>query len=102
MVPTVYYASLECVTRNNADPYGQLLIKNSEQHQLLLVLSDSMFQAVYSRARALSPGFFPSFPPNTALYYLKARKQVSTVRFQMIAIVCIELVVRGGECFSVL
>ena len=28
-----------------------------EQQQLLLVLSDSMFQAVYSRARALSPGF---------------------------------------------
>ena len=73
-----------------------------EQHHLLLVLSDSMFQAVYSRARALSPGFFPSFPPKNALYQLKAKKQASTLRFQMIAIVCIDLVVSGGECFGVL
>ena len=46
--------------------------------------------------------FFPSFPPNTALYYLKAKKQASTLRFQMIAIVCIDVVVSGGECFGVL
>ena len=38
-----------------------------EQHQLLLVLSDSMFQAVCSRTGALPPGFFP-LPPKNALY----------------------------------
>lgn len=42
VVPTVYYASLECVTRlYNADPYRQTVV--DQQHQLLLVLSDSTF-----------------------------------------------------------